>query len=254
MTMNLLFSLGWLWSDMTKTPSHIALTTAFGMIVLLCLLSKDDEYISSSTSVFLNGFLLIAIGCCEVFGHVAHSGDPTWILSSLGNFFFGMCVLFVAFFMMVSQYYLTRGVLNGLSYAGDFENKYGSGFISVVVAAIAAIIASFFGGEAAMIVGILFLVFQLYVVGLTIYSAITNNGNVLYALFSIIVYLAGVVGLVFLFVHFLLPAIFAAILMAIGNAKNTCGNCRSYNNGYCYYRNQNVSGGSDACGKFEYPR
>ena len=42
--------------------------------------------------------------------------------------------------------------------------------------------------------------------------------------------------------------------MAIANAKNTCSNCRSYNNGYCYYRNEYVSGGSDACGKFEYPR
>jgi hypothetical protein len=251
---NLLFSLGWLWNDMTKTPSHDALTTAFALIVLLYVLSNNDEYTSSATSVFLNGFILIAIGCCEVYGHVAHYGDPTWILDSFGNFFFGMCVLFVAFLMMISQYYLTRGVLNGLSYAGDFENKYGSGFTSVVVAAVAAIIASIFGGEAAMIVGILFLVFQLYIVGLTIYSAITNNGNVLYALFSIIIYLAGVVGLVFLFIHFLLPAIFAAILMAIGNAKNTCSNCRSYNNGYCYYKNKSVSGGSEACGKFEYPR
>ena len=254
MITNLLFSLGWLWSDMTKTPSHVALTTAFFLIVLLCFLLNNNEYTSSSISIFLNGFLLIAIGCCEVYGHVAHHGDPTWILSSFGNFFFGMCVLFVAFLVMISQYHLTKGVLNGLSYAGDFENKYGSGFTSVIVAAIASVIASFFGGEATMIVGILFLVFQLYVVGLTIYSAINNNGNILYALFSIFIYLAGVVGIVFLFVHFLLPAIIAAILMAIGNTKNTCSNCRSYNNGYCYYRNKTVSGGSEACGKYESPR
>lgn len=252
MITNLLFSLGWLWNDMTKSPSHVALTVAFGLIILLYVLSNDDEYISSSISIFINGFLLIAIGCCEVYGHVTHHGDPTWILSSFGNFFFGMGVLFVAFFMMISQYHLTKGVLYGLSYAGDFENKYGSGFASVVVAAVAAVIASFFGGEATKIVGILFLVFQLYVVGLTIYSAITNNGNVLFALFSIIIYLVGIVGLVFLFIHFLLPAIIAAILMA--NSKDTCSNCRSYNNGYCYYRNEYVSGGSDACGKFEYPR
>lgn len=156
MITNLLFSLGWLWSDMTKTPSHVALTTAFFLIVLLCILLNNNEYTSSSISIFLNGFLLIAIGCCEVYGHVAHHGDPTWILSSFGNFFFGMCVLFVAFLVMISQYHLTKGVLNGLSYAGDFENKYGSGFTSVIVAAIASVIASFFGGEATMIVGILF--------------------------------------------------------------------------------------------------
>lgn len=253
MITNLLFSLGWLWSDMTRTPSHIALTTAFGLLVLLYILSHYDEYWSSPISLFMNGFILIAIGCCEVYGHVAHHGHSTWILDSFGNFSFGMCVLFVAFLMMTSQYYNIRGVLNGLSYAGGFSNKYSSGFTSVVVAAIAAVIASFFGSGATMIVGIIFLVFQLYVVGLTIYSAIMDKGNVLYALFSIIVYLTGVVGLVFLFVHFILPAIIAGILMAIANSKNKCGNCRSYSNGYCFYRKEFVSGSRDACRKFEHP-
>lgn len=250
--MNILFSIWWLFSDMTKSPSHIALTAAFVLMIILFNLLKNEEFMSGSNSLFIVGFMLIAVGGLEMFAHINFHDDPTWILGSFGNFFFGMIVFAAAFFMMYAQYHFTKNLLQGLSYAGTYNNKYNAGFSSVIVAAIAYLIVGFIDQQSVMYVIYAFFAFQLYVVGYAIYSTIDNDGDVAYALFSVVVYIACIGGLMFLFIHFIVSAIFAAILMAIGSAKTSCSDCRSYRDGYCYYRKQYVSGSDNACNKYQH--
>lgn len=250
--MNLLLSIGWLFSDMTKSPSHIALSIAFVLIIILFSLIKNEEFMSGSNSLFIVGLMLIAVGGLEMFAHINFHGDPTWILGSFGNFFFGMIVLAAAFFMMYAQYHFTKNLLQGLSYVGTYNNKYSAGFSSVIVATIAYLIVGLIDQQSLMYVIYAFFAFQLYVVGYAVYSAINNNGDVAYALFSVVVYITCIGGLMFLFIHFIVSAIFAAILMAIGSAKTTCSDCRSYRGGYCHYRKQYVSGGDNACSRYQH--
>ena len=165
---NLFNSIEWLWDAMTKTTSHIAFTIAFGLIIILYVLIINEENASNLWRFFISCVILILVGCLEVYAQVVFQDDPTWFLSSFGNFVFGMIILFVAFLMMIGQYHMTRGILEGLSYLGDYNNKYDNGFKSIIVASVAAIIASFFGQQYAYIVGGIFLLFQFYIVGHTV--------------------------------------------------------------------------------------
>lgn len=247
--MTLLF-LGWLWDDMTKSSSHIALTTALGLLVLLFLLMKSGNTFCR----IMSGFVLVAVGCLEVYAHADHFIDSTWILHSLGNFFFGLVVFFVVYLMIRTQHIMSKTLLDDYSYYGGYENKYATGFKSAVIAGILIFVASFFGEKYVLFVAGAFALFQLYVIGVAIYSTIVNSGNAFYLLFSIVVYIASLAGLVFLFIHFLLPAVFAGILMVIGNTETTPCECRTYDDGYCHLKNRYVSSEEcSSCKRFQYP-
>lgn len=251
MTSSLLFSIGWIFSDMTKGPSQIALTVALGIIIVLYFTMSSRDSASSTVDCTFEYLAMMAIAGLEIFSSVTRKGDPTWILSSFGNFFFGLCVLFVAFLMLVFQYTYLRGLLSNMAYAGDFADNFDSGFKVVIVAVIAAIIASFFGETYVYIVLGLFLAYQLFVVGSALWSSISNRGNIVYAIFACLLYLVSYVALLCMVGHFILPAIFALILYAISQGGGrSCYNCRSYSGGYCSYRRKYVNNEENGCGAF----
>ena len=58
----------------------------------------------------------------------------------------------------------------------------------------------------------------------------------------------------FLMSLFLLPAVFAGILMVIGNTETTPCECRTYDDGYCHLKNRYVSSEEcSSCKRFQYP-
>lgn len=222
MTSHLLF-MEWLWADMTKSPSHVAYTVALFVLIIAAILTRKDLFEYSGANLFVSGTLLVVAGGAEAYGHLVHYGDPTWLLSSIGNFVFALGVLFVVMMMVVFQYMMTLGILNGLSYEGGFDNKYTQGYKSVVIGGIAIIICAFFSKELALAVAGAFLIYQLYVLGYAIYSAVREKGSVGYALFAIPVYLVSMAGILFLVLHFLMAAICVVVLylFAKGSASRS---------------------------------
>lgn len=88
-----------------------------------------------------------------------------------------------------------------------------------------------------------------------ILSIIRNIRNIGTMIFYNIIYLISVFALTLSFIEliglFIILAIGFFALWAIFSEKpRTCGWCRSYDNGYCYYRQRSVSSHS-SCSKFE---
>jgi len=219
----------WLWMDMTKSPSHIAYTVALFVLIIAAILTRKDLFEYSGANLFVSGTLLVVAGGAEIYGHLVHYGDPTWLLESIGNFLFALGVLFVVMMMVVFQYMMTLGILNGLSCEGGFNNKYAQGYNSVVIGGIAIIICSFFSHELALVAAGLLLLYQLYVLVYAVYSAIREKGSVVYALFAIPVYLVSMAGILFLVIHFLIAAIcmVALYLFAKGSSSRSTSSSHS---------------------------
>ena len=240
--------LGWLWDDLTRTPSHIAFTIACVLLIVLNLIIVHSE----SRHSLLFGFIIIVVGLLEAFGFIYNETRSFWIFDSFGNFFFGIVVIIAVCTMMYYQFNITKGILNLISDEGGFYNKYELGYSSMIPGFIIIFIALLFGEQYGQIAAILFLLFQLYIVGATIYSTIVNNGSMSYAIFSVAVYIVNILGIIFLLCNFILPAIAYIVMMFFikGGNDASCSNCRSYNDGYCYYRQKYVSSNS-CCNKHE---
>lgn len=88
-----------------------------------------------------------------------------------------------------------------------------------------------------------------------IISIIRNIRNIGTMIFYNIIYLISVFALTLSFIEliglFIILAIgFIALWAILSDKPRTCGWCRSYDNGYCYYRQRSVSSHS-SCSKFE---
>lgn len=198
--------------DLTKTPAHVMQVLA----VLLCVVAFLLRNMASETTnrgkkemlMLMGGGALIAVAALEIFSYITNRSDPTWILSSFGDFIFGVVVWIVSWGIMYVQYNLTLGVLSDLMARGRFDSLFRLGLPVMVLCCLVALVGLFFGPlQVVAIVG--FIGFQIYVVATTFISVIKNKGNVGMALLALVLYLATMAGLFAQFMHFVLSGIFA---------------------------------------------
>ncbi len=246
--MTILF-LDWLWHDLFLTPGHTALTISF---ILLLLIIAIDIWEKIEIHPLIKGLLLMCVSGLEVYSLISGHRDPTWFLSSLGSFIYGMIILFGAYLMMVGQFHKTFAVMDEISWVGDFDNNYKSAFKVFTVGFVITVILYHIEEDIAIVVGSGFILHQLYVFFKTLKSAHDNYGNYFYATFALVFYLSCIIGLYCLFIHFLLPAFFAVLTYAFFKEEpQCCANCRTYeSNGWC--RDQRTYRNPDSkCGKYE---
>ena len=186
--------------DLTKTATHSFLTWSFLLMLVLIIntVTFNNKYIQ--------GLFIIAIGFFECQGFVSggySNGDP--------NFYFGwgIIVLIAVFFMMVNQCEYVFDTLNRLCHG----HSYMWGFKGALVAGYVAFILSLFNHRYPLRVAYVLAVFEFVIIVCSVYRTIKNGGSVLGAFFSIIVYLFGVGGLAFLFVHFVVPMLLFTIFV-----------------------------------------
>lgn len=212
--------------DLTKTPSHCALTGAFCLIVLFYIYLFLANPRPGRIRINLHGLVIIAIGLLEIYAAI-YSEDyshGSWILDSFGNFCFGAGLLFVVVGMMVYQHLMIFESLRLFSECGRFNHHYEWGFYGIIVAAVLAIIVSLVNTEYIVFVTFALIAFELWVISYSIYSAIVCRGRLFEAIFSTIVYLVGVGGLICLFSHFIIPMIILFIVVICGGSKSIRGN------------------------------
>ena len=205
--------------DLTKTSSHTALTAAFILIVLSVIAAGINNTVGR-VRLYIEAVVVIAVGALECYGVLTSRDNTGWMLSSLGNFFFAVGLIIAVVLMLVWQHGMLFGELDLLSDDGDFNHRYDWGFKSIFVAAIVALIAGIINEKYVNYVLCGLAVFQLWVIGYSIYSVIVRHGQVYDAILSIVVYIAGVAGFLCLFIHFIIPMIILFFFALSGKGRS----------------------------------
>ena len=225
MTSIMLYSWALLWADLTKTPSHSALTAACAivLIVLLPVMSILAEGFDAKrrTFCYVIGLINILVAGLEIYSF-AYRDNTTygiWMFRNGGDFFFGLGVLFVVFMTASFQRLHIFGNLDLLSYEGRFENKWELGFKGLLYGIVVASLVYFFAGESGIFVVGALALFELWVILYPIYSLIKWGGNVLDAIFAIILYVVCLTGLVLLYAHFAIAALIIICIALSGVDK-----------------------------------
>lgn len=186
--MNTLFllSLSWLWADLTKSPHHICLSIAVLLVILWNIIRRFLP--DSLLTTLFDALMLLSIGGFEIAGVIVfRSVNHYWYFQSLGNTFFSIGVVIVAFVIVISQFLRSSYVLEEISDEGGFENSYDIGNASVVVAIIAGLIVLFVAREYILWVLYAFVLFQAFIFVIMFVSVIRKGGSILLFLFSFII-------------------------------------------------------------------
>lgn len=201
-----------IFHDLTKTPAHVAQVMAFVLCVVAFVLRKrtietNNRQEAEKFSI-VGSVVLIIVAVLEIFSYMVNRSDPTWILNSFGNFFFGVVVWIISCAIMYSQYHMTTASLSELMAQGRFSSAYGLGLPVMVLCCVVALVGLFFG-PLQVIALVAFIGFQVYVIVTTIMSVIKNKGNVGKAILALVLYLATMAGLFAQFMHFFVAGFFA---------------------------------------------
>ncbi|MCH5221038.1 MAG: hypothetical protein J1F05_01740 [Muribaculaceae bacterium] len=218
----------------------------FIVAAVLLLITHFAE--KNGVNVLVVSLLLIAVGAAEIYGKLVNDYDPTSILDSWSQFFFGLLVFVVLLGVVFFQYGYTMLVVDKLSDYGNFTNKYRSFTIVTIIAIVAFIIAEICKEKYVEYVLLVYGICVAYILLYSIYSAIKNKGNILYAVLSTIVFAVMACGILFICMQYIL--LFIVVIFLMARTPSRCDSCRSYSDGYCYYRNKYVEPGN-SCNKFQ---
>ena len=237
------------WENLVRTPHHVAYCVAFVCMVLIWLLSlysRHDESVDSSVTI---SALLLITGCCEIYGAFGVREDMWWMFR-YDNLLFGLLFSAVVFFMTLLQFYAWKDNLETLSLEGGFINCYAQGRKSMILFVVAVVLEELLICHWAVLATVVlsFCLYQLYVIGVPLYSALKNKGSLVRAVLSVLVYLGTVAGLICFVVRFIVAVLF--VLFVAIPKEDYCETCNSYNNSYCYYRHMRVSKDRRACKKY----
>lgn len=218
-------------------------------IFILRLIFKDEE--AEGALLITKYTLFIALCFFQVYYFLILKED-TWFCSpdkvgwvwTIVNFFLYAGILF-------NQFLAFLDIMGNLQYNSNYID-YRIGFYSIGIAIGLCIIGFFFFAPFIPIIIILFGIAQL----VQIVLIFTKNGNQWgYSIASTVFYLVGLVSFLITLAYFI-PLLIIALLVWIvlcilgSSSSSSCSGCRSYNNGYCYYRNEYVSSGGH-CRKYE---
>lgn len=246
----------------SKTDSLIWFYIACALgFVMVCIgwLSKSDTYdfTESATGFYISSAIFLALCVSEVIYFATYKGDNTWFCSPNKVGWIWTIINFILFALLLFYQVISFVRLNYAScYHGGRTIDFRLGVYGWGIGVIAVIISVIFFKEYLDIVLWCVLGIQFIQIALLVYRNIKDDGNWLNLIYTIVLYVAGsIVTLITLF-HFLpllivvlLGYVALCIFSSSGDAR--CANCRSYNNGYCYYRQMSVSSG-DYCSCHQY--
>ena len=261
----------WIWNDLTKSPTHVALLVVFLLLGMAQFINKRHESPKPSR-MLLNGLILSLVGGLEIFVYRSFTDYKWWMFTSFGNFIFWFVLAHIELLMIFEQTHLFRRTLVDLSYQGKFRNRYRFGlsatFLAVVVYACLRMLPRVCGWlgvpyhRPAPLWGTiatgLFVLLQLYVLAATVRSVRLQQGDFRYAIVSMVVYLVGLAGYCCLLLHFPL-LVFVGVWLIVQTTAPVCGNCRSFGpaysfyhtSDYCHYHCKYVDKKTNACQRFQ---
>lgn len=229
-----------------------------GLAFLICIPSFFmRDQIKSRPGYFWITSLLFLTLCIVEFLYFKSASNPIWfctpdevgwIMTIIDFFLFGAFayyqLLLFSFLMVASSGH------GGNSY--DFR----VGYIAWGVGLVAVIICNFFFKEYINFVIGAFAIAQLIQLGMIVYFALREKGKISYMLYTLLLYIVGSIATVVVLFSFLSLLIIVLLVLLVlslfGNSTSACcGNCRTYNGGYCSYRQTSVSSNS-YCNKHQY--
>lgn len=199
--LSILFSLGWLWDDMTKGPSQIATTAALALLLIHATAIK-------SLPSWAKSLLLVVASGLEIHS-LAKYNYSSWMFASFGDFAFGVCVSIGAMLMIALHFMLMKDCLQRLAVEGNFNHYFSYGAPVIIIAITLIVIVGLIDDDYVIWIFGSYLIFQVAVSGHAILSAYKNQSDMKWALLAGAVYIMSYLGMLCLFVHF------GAILIAL---------------------------------------
>ncbi len=245
-----LFSAEWLLESLTKDASHYALLAAFFLLYVFMWRG------SATTQNVRNRSIVLAVATAlEVYAQVTHHGKALWLFNSFEDFLLGVVVMYGAFLMMTAQVGLTKALLQDVAMMGGFETRFSKLLEGLVVLGVAMLVCLFLGEVWAVIAVCAYLLYALCIICYPLYSAIRNHGNAGLALYSVVIYLVGLIGICVMLYHFIVPTLIALVLKGTAESHDYCNDCLYFKQGQCIKDNSgrtNVSKSDHACREYKY--
>lgn len=246
----------------SKTDSLIwfYISCALGL-VMACIgwlyKSDSDNFKDSAAGFYISSAIFLALCISEVIYFVTYKGDKTWFCSPDKVGWIWTIINFILFAILLFHQVISFVCLNYAScYHGKRNIDFRLGVYGWAIGIIAAIISVIFFKEYLHIVLWCVLGIQFIQIALLVYNNIRDDGSWINLIYTIVLYVVGSIATLITLFHFLPLLIVVLIGYAIlcffsssGSAR--CANCRSYNNGYCYYKQISVSSG-DYCSCHQY--
>lgn len=158
-------------------------------------------------------FLLLC--ACELYGFSHRTGDPTWFMSSVKNFFLGLLYIAILFWVLYVQFHSMIDLLQESQYKGHFKCEYVVGYLGMVAAVATWIILSFVKTDEIVYAGYVLIISQIIQLAIVLLAAVRQKGSIPYALLSFLIYAAGVVSLVYSLIQLVMMAIIALLIFGV---------------------------------------
>lgn len=240
----------------TTDLTLFSIVVVLAVLVTLCRIFMNEVISDSVVAYYGASFLFLALCSFELLYCMTYQGDITWFCSPDTVGWIWTVVNFVLFGIAIFNQILFLIIILTVSDAyGERDGNYQLGLMSIPIGFVCMIISGIFYEPALTYIVLIILLMQVIQVGCIVYYTISNSGNIFNMLYTIVLYIIGVLATTVALVHFLaLLVVFligCLVVSVLGSSsRSCCGNCRSYSNGYCYYRQRNVSS-SGYCNKYE---
>lgn len=232
---------------------------ALGAVVSIIQVHNNrnpDSYHDRPSLFHVASVLFLALCVCELTYFITYTGDKTWFCSPDRVGWMATLVNFILFAIVL---YLQVMAYTSLLHAADYHGRrscdYRWGLYGGACGVVAAIVSAlwFKGVLSFILIGTALT--QVAQLGLLVYHNIKDGGSVPNLIYSLVLYVVGFAATLVTFLNFLPMLIFALlaffVLAIFGGGRNRyCRNCRSYDCGYCHYRNRYVNPG-DCCNKHQ---
>lgn len=243
-----------------RTYSHTAMYIALfiGSILILLRRFKADFEINLYNDRFFYATSLAFMALCgfEIFYFLNTQKDFSWFCHpSQVGYIMTVVNFFIFGYFTYQQIMLLLSLLNSSSYARGGEDWYALGLFSLGIGGALLLVCEWLFPVASPFIILAIVGCQIVQLSLILYKSIQNGGNVANAVFTMLLYAIGVTATIIILLQFIALLIVALMIWLViciigSDTKKHCGNCRSYSNGYCHYRNQEVSSGS-CCNKWQ---
>lgn len=247
----------------SKTDSLIWFYIVCGLgLVMICIerLYKpgSNDYTNSATGFYVSSAIFLALCIGEMVYFVTYKGDNTWFCSPDKVGWIWTIINFILFAILLFKQVVS---FVDLSYASCYHGRRNIDFRLGVygwgIGILAAIISTIFFKEYLSIVLWCMLGVQFLQLALLVYNNIRDGGSWINLAYTIVFYVVGSIATLITLFHFLpllIVVLIGYVILSIFSSSSgsaRCGNCRSYNNGYCYYRGFSASSG-DYCSCHQY--
>lgn len=239
------------FEDLRKTLFWI--TVALIAILALCHHASEkngNELLRNPSILYGIGTLLVITCVSECLYFLSANGDALWFCMPGEVGWFLTIINFVLFGLAVyKQIMCYLSLLQAANYHGCRPDAtFYIGLRSVPIGIVVLLVCLWiFEDKVPYAIGG-FLALQGLQIGRLIYLSIKNRSGVGNTLFSLLLFLVGMIGCLILLLHFIglliVVLIVYILLKAFCHSTDACcANCRTYSNGYCHYRQEYVSSG-----------